>query len=315
MNCFRLYLCFRLLALLLVGAVPFSARAVDAVSREETHDALIEVARTEAADFESAYVKAKDAGLPESWLLEASLVRMLSTGDVDGMLGLIPEIDAVEDDFRYGLERDFVSATQLSGFADTLRCVQAYREDDMETFERHAVESFRKAPGFNQAFGIGNLLARHRRDQARAEAMSDFRVPMDMELSNTDGETKTLREWMGDDKALLVDFWASWCGPCIYLMPSLKEKHAALSGQGIFVAAVNTDSEDQLNNALKVREQKGMEPVPWLLDRNGSDLSRLLMIDSIPRMVLIDPEGKILYNGHPSSAELEGALAKVGAKL
>ncbi|MDQ8201558.1 TlpA disulfide reductase family protein [Pelagicoccus sp. SDUM812003] len=299
----------------LTALVPCVSWGQSEASLKEQHDALIATARDESADYASAVEEAREAGMSSSWLLEADIVRALSTGDVEGILGLLPRLDAVGDDFRYGVGREFISAQQLSGFADTLRCVVAYREEDMERFERFAVESFRKAPGFNQAFGIGNLLSQYRHQQAREEAMADFRIPMDMVLANVEGESKTLAEWVGDDKALLLDFWASWCGPCIRLMPSLREKSAALSEQGIFVAGVNTDESEQLEKATKVREQRQMESVPWLLDRNGGDLSMMLMIDSIPRMVLVDPEGRVLYNGHPSDPKLGDALAKLDVSL
>jgi len=253
--------------------------------------------------------------MDEDWLLEAELIRALSASDLERMIALLPRVEEAGDGFRYGFGRDFYSARQLEGFADTVRCVIAYQRGDMEGFERHAVKSFTKAPGFNRAFGIAELLARHRMEEAQQEALADFTVPMDMELASVDGDSRTLEQWMGGNKAMLVDFWASWCGPCIRLMPSLKEKEATLSAQGVFVAGVNTDRGEQQSKAARTREQHGMESVPWLLDRNGGDLSGMLMIDSIPRMVLIGREGQVLYNGHPMDEKLGVALAAIGVEL
>lgn len=275
----------------------------------------MEVARDREADFDAALVEARDSGMTEDWLLEAEIVRALITSDLNAMLELVPRIESAGEDFRYGLDRDFQSEMQLEGFADALKCAQAYREDRMEDFERYAVSSFAKAPQFNKAFGIGDLLAGYRMQQVQEVAMKDFSVPMDMELSNVEGESMSLNDWMGDNDAMLIDFWASWCSPCIRLMPKLKEKQATLSEQGVFVAGVNTDRNDQLNNANKVRDREGMESVPWLLDRNGGDFSGMLMIDSIPRMVLIDRQGQVLYNGHPMDPSLDDALAKIGVSL
>lgn len=297
------------LGLLLAGGSLLSGAS------EEEQDALMEVARDREADFNSALSEARDAGMSEDWLLEAEIVRALVTSDLGSMLDMVPRIEAVGSDFRYGLDRDFQSAMQLEGFADTLKCAKAYREDRMEEFERFAVSSFAKAPQFNKAFGIGDLLAGYRMQQVQEAAMKDFKVPMDLKLANVEGETMSLGDWMGDNDAMLMDFWASWCGPCIRLMPKLKDKEASLSSQGVFVAAVNTDQSDQLNNANKIRDREGMDSVPWLLDRNGGDLSTMLMIDSIPRMVLVDRTGKVLYNGHPMDPALDDALAKIGVSL
>jgi len=298
---------FLLSVLALPGAV--------AVAGEVEHDELIALAKDKAADFDAAVAAAVESGMSKDWILEAEIVRMLSAGDFSLIKGLPERIDAVGDDFRYGASRDFYSAEHLEGFADTLRCVIAYQAKDEEAFEKYAVSSYAKAPDFNGAFGIGDILASQRREAVQAAAMSDFKVPMDMVLASADGESKTLAEWMGEGEVMLVDFWASWCGPCIRLMPSLKEKQEKLSKQGVFVAGINTDRQDQLGNALKVRDRQEMGSVPWLLDRNGGDLSGMLMINSIPRMVLIDREGTVLFNGHPQDESLSGALAKVGVDL
>lgn len=307
--------CFKFTRSLLAFATVVSVALTGYSASEEEHDALIALAKDKDADFAAELSSAAEAGMSADWILEAEIIRALSTGDADGMFDLISRIDGAGDEFRFGVGRDFYSAQQLAGFADVLRCVVAFRAGDIETFEKYAVSSYEKAPGFNGAFGIGELLANQRREAVQKEAMADFRVPMDMVLANADGESKTLTEWLGDDEVMLVDFWASWCGPCIRLMPSLKEKQEKLSAQGVFVAGINTDRRDQLDSATSVREREGMESVPWLLDRNGGDLSGMLMIDSIPRMVLVDREGTVLYNGHPSDPSLNLALAKVGVDL
>lgn len=295
--------------------IALSASTFSSAATEAEADALLEVAKDRDADFESALAEARDAGMSQDWLLEAEIVRSLVTSNLNAMLDLVPRIDEAGEDFRYGLGRDFQSQMQLEGFADTLRCAQAYRESRMEDFEKYAIASYAKAPQFNKAFGIGDLLANYRMQQVQEAAMANFQVPMDTEFASVEGETKSLLEWMGDNDAMLMDFWASWCGPCIRLMPSLKEKEASLSQQGVFVAGMNTDSSDQLGNAKKVRSREEMDSVPWLLDNNGGDLSSMLMIDSIPRMILVNREGKVLYNGHPSDPALEVALGKIGVSL
>ncbi len=283
---------------------------------EERHDALLALARDENADFQTALDEAKASGMAASWLLEAKLARAFVTGDFDALFALMPELEDVGDDFRFGFGRVFISEGQLAGFADALRSLQAYQQDDMETFERFAISSYDKAPDFNKAFGIGDLLTRYRYQQAQEVVMASRGVPMDTTiLTSVEGEARPLGEWVGDNKAVLLDFWASWCGPCIRLMPALREKSAVLADQGVFVAGVNTDDEDQQSKAVKVREQRDMASVPWLLDANGGDLSSYLMIDSIPRMVLISPEGKILFNGHPMDEGLGVALGKLGVTL
>ena len=64
----------------------------------------------------------------------------------------------------------------------------------------------------------------------------------------------------------------------------------------------------------EVRAQKDMK-MPWLVEPKGSPFSELLGIDSIPRMILLSPEGKVLFNGHPEEPGLWDALKKLDSAI
>jgi len=311
-------MCFTIRQWTFLGAAlgfALGAIAADEAARDEAVAAAIAAAKNPEASFEEAYQAAVEAGVEEARLLELRFVGAMAGGDVEGLYGIVDELEAVIDDLEYGGSNPFASARQLRGVLATLRAVEAYQAEDYERFEALAVDSFLNAPAYTQAFGLMRFMSELRSKEAQESAMADFRVPMDMEIASVEGETKTLEGWLGSNQALLIDFWASWCGPCIRLMPELKEKAASLSGQGIFVAGFNTDDSDQLSKAKQVRNRHGMGSVPWLIDPGGSKLSGMLYVDSIPRMVLIGPEGKVHFNGHPMDPSLGKALAKFGAEL
>jgi hypothetical protein len=102
---------------------------------EEEHDALIALAKDKESDFAVGLLTAVDDGMSADWVLEAEIIRGLSTGNADAMFDLISRIDGVGDDFRFGVGRDFYSIEQLEGFSDVLLCVVAYRSNDFEAFE------------------------------------------------------------------------------------------------------------------------------------------------------------------------------------
>ena len=96
------------------------------------------------------------------------------------------------------------------------------------------------------------------------------------------------------------------------LMPELKNKAKKLGPQGIVVAGMNV--ERGLKKAERTRKKLEID-FTWLVEPKGEPLSGPLEIDSIPRMVLISPEGKVLFNGHPQDAGLAEALAEIGVEL
>ncbi|MBF0243933.1 MAG: TlpA family protein disulfide reductase [Planctomycetes bacterium] len=161
-----------------------------------------------------------------------------------------------------------------------------------------------------QAYMSGKMMAlRAQEQEAQMAAMATLNFPMDREIQNSTGGKVTLATLVKGKKAVLLDFWASWCGPCMQLMPTLIEKDALLSKQNVVVAGMNTEGD--LEKAESVRAKLKIS-FNWLVEPEGGPFSSLLGIDSIPRMILVSPEGKILYNGHPSDPALYEALGKLG---
>lgn len=149
-------------------------------------------------------------------------------------------------------------------------------------------------------------------------------VPMERELMYTFGDQKTtLAELVKDKKAVLLDFWATWCGPCMKLMPSLLEKSSKLYPQGVNVIAVNVDDRDLAEKVRESLAQKIKNPLgeekdkfpQWLVETGSDGYSRQLNIDTLPRMVLLSQSGEVLFNGYPTDARLQEELKKLGVSL
>lgn len=303
-----------LVAVALVGLPVVSADEVDGHSHSPK-DHLYEAARVAEVSFEDAYAAAKEAGVGEPFLVEAQTLHFLSTGNMPELFGHLEKLEAVSSDLEYGADKPFHSERQLIGLVASIRAIRAYEANDVAEFEKQAGSSYINAPQYNQAFGLLQLMTELRRKEVQELAMANLRIPMNLTIASADGEEKTLTEWLGGNQALLIDFWASWCGPCMQLMPELRTKAETLPSQGVVVAAMNTDADDPFGKAKKVRDQHNMNLMPWLLEPEERPLSRLLMIDSIPRMILVSPEGKVLYNGHPMDPNLKSALAGLDVKI
>ena len=176
----------------------------------------------------------------------------------------------------------------------------------LKTLTEFSEKAMKKAMG-----GAGSATASLDIEESKID-YSEIEIPMDLPFALSNGGTTTLAQLTKGKKAVLLDFWASWCGPCMALMPELKKKEAALRKQGIVVAGMNTEAEP--DTAEKTRKKLDIQ-FNWLVEPDDAPLSDLLEIDSIPRMVLISPEGKVLYNGHPQDPSLNVALAQLGVDL
>ncbi len=147
--------------------------------------------------------------------------------------------------------------------------------------------------------------------EAKAKKAADLVIPFDVKLEQAVGDPVTLKGLLKDKKAILLDFHASWCGPCMQSMPMLPKEAEQLIPQGVAVAAFNTESSA---DAEKIQKRFNL-PVPVLVGK-GTPYAELFDVDSIPRYVLISAGGKVLFNGHPADHKaLASALEKIGVKL
>ncbi|NDW11330.1 AhpC/TSA family protein [Bacteroides sp. 214] len=116
---------------------------------------------------------------------------------------------------------------------------------------------------------------------------------VDFEMFNEQGDVVCLSDFVGKSNYVLVDFWASWCNPCLREMPKLVELYATYKNKGLQVVGVSLDNDKQA--WLACIKKMSMAWVQ-MSDLKGwsSEGAELYGIRSIPHMLIIDQEGTII---------------------
>jgi thiol-disulfide isomerase/thioredoxin len=128
----------------------------------------------------------------------------------------------------------------------------------------------------------------------------------DFDAQDLSGKPIRLESLKG--KYVLVDFWATWCAPCIAELPRLQEAHRKYKGAGFEILSVSLD-ETRLPVVDFVRVRK----LPWFQLHNGTagaDLVDAFGVSSIPATYLLNPEG-IIIRLDLRGAALDATLAKL----
>ena len=133
----------------------------------------------------------------------------------------------------------------------------------------------------------------------------------DLEMADPDGKLHKISELVGEGHWVLVDFWASWCGPCRAEMPNVVEAYNKYHDKGFEVVGVSFDNKKEA--WVKAIGQLKM---PWLQisDLKGWECAAapIYKVDGIPDNILIDPQGKIVDRALRGKA-LQTRLQKIFA--
>ena len=140
---------------------------------------------------------------------------------------------------------------------------------------------------------------------------------IDFEAELPDSTVHRLSEYAGKGQYVLLDFWASWCGPCIRSFPMLKEFHEKYHEQGLLIIGISAD-----RNPNAWHYALGQHACPWPMMRETTDsqkkrtsASDLYSISGFPTFVLLDPDGQVIFSPYEEHGFVDDERQQLKAKL
>jgi peroxiredoxin len=168
-------------------------------------------------------------------------------------------------------------------------------------------------PASNFGSKAGEILASIDRQAAAKKVQENIKVGTkfpDFSEKDIEGKSFTVANYKG--KVVLVDFWATWCGPCRVELPNVIETYEKFHAKGFEVMGISLDSDKDA--LLKYIKAKNM---PWqqYFDGKGweNKLSQQFGVTGIPATFLLDGEGKVIakdIRGDELGKQVAQALAK-----
>ncbi|MCM1517874.1 MAG: AhpC/TSA family protein [Pseudoflavonifractor sp.] len=159
-------------------------------------------------------------------------------------------------------------------------------------------------PGYESFTRVKNLMESFAKQKATApgQHFTDFEVEYN-------GAKSRLSDYAGKGNYTLVDFWASWCGPCMRELETVREIYGKYNGKGLDVVGVAVWDEPQATEA-KIAEKE----IPWPNIINAQKIpTDIYGIMGIPHIMLIAPDGTIVERGlHGDSLRAVVARAMEG---
>ena len=304
------FTCLALIGLLSCAGVSWSQEVAadpEAIKREAAIDRLLsERGPLDALNKEVAL--AKKAGVNPQVILEARFLYHVDMLEDAAIAAMLPEFLEQNKIFKIGNSAIFAVKEDWLSVIEYVKAINALEQNDREGFKKHIKEAFWLGP--RQAAAFAPHIERLRHEDAMRAIEFDFKCS----LESVDGtDAIALDTLIKDRKAMLLHFWSPNARECVVSMPDFAKTAESLVKHGVSVVSLCAQRSPEA--AQVIAEFNTGKHGEWLVDPDEDSLGRLLRVQNLPTMALINPQGRILFCGDPTDIQFWRALEVIAPDM
>ncbi len=299
---------------LLTGLLCVRAQGQDALPELSEEQKLVQALfeYEDARAFQAAVTAAREAKISDQAILEARFLFLIDEQDYDAVAALGPALKKQKAVFRIDDSVIFSVPEEFYAIIEYCSALGALENGDLTGFKRHITEAFWLSP--RQATAFAPHIDRLRREQALVNVKIDFSNKF---VEQENEQMVDLTSLAKDSNYLVLHFWSPWSNESETHLPEMLTMIEELTRLEVPIASVSIESgADGLKAAKEFRAGiEGKNLGNWIVDNSKSSLARKLRVQDLPTVTILNIDGTVMFNGHPSEELLWDALHKVDPRF
>jgi len=261
---------------------------------------------------QKAIKTARNLKVSEQVILEARFLFHVDRAEDKEIAALLPDFLAFKDKFSLEDSETFAGVDDWLAVTEYVQALAALEKGDKDGFKQHITEAFWLSPRQDAAF------APHIDRIRLMDAMKVVRVDFGKGYTDTlTGQPTDFGKIIGTRKGLLLHFWSPWSQECEATLADFLISAEYLSANDVAVASVLPETSAKVIADAKTMLSAAGKKISgsWIVDSKTNPVSAQLKVQSVPVVVLVSPDGAVLFNGHPTDEEFWKSLGKINPSI